>query len=196
MVFDLGGVIATDPSPLACRELAKITGIEFNKVYKIVRKNQDPVQRRKISVKKYWENVKKDLKSDFDVSEIEKIFLKSLRPYPRVINLVKKLKEKYKVGLLSNTEKENFEYWKKKYSFDKLFDVIITSFETGSRKPEKKIYKILIEKLDVKPEEIVFVDNEIKNLRGASKLGIKTVHYNSYENFLKELNKLLWLHGI
>lgn len=191
IIFDLGGVMATDPLPSTCKKLAKITGIEFNKVYEIARQNQDPVQRGKIGVKRYWENIKRDLKSDFDINEIKNSSLKSLRPYSRMINLVKKLRKKYKVGLLSNTEKENFEYWNKKYSFDKIFDDIVTSFEIGSRKPEKEIYKKSIEKLGVKPNEIVFVDNEIKNLNGATRLGIRTLLYDTYDNFLSRLNKIL-----
>jgi epoxide hydrolase-like predicted phosphatase len=131
------------------------------------------------------------LKSDFDIDEIEKYYIKSLVPLKKMVILVKRLRKKYKVGMLSNTEKENFTYWKKKYSFDKLFDVIVTSFETDSRKPEEKIYKIAIKKLDVKPNEIVFIDNQIKNLKGASRLGIHTIHYKSYEDFIKKLNKIL-----
>ncbi|MDI6806297.1 MAG: HAD family phosphatase [Candidatus Aenigmarchaeota archaeon] len=191
ILFDLGGVFASDPLPLTCRRLSKITGIKFNKIYKIAKQNHDPIQRGKITIGKYWENVRRDLKSGFDINEAQEMYLKFLKPYRRMITLIKKLRKEYKVGLLSNTEKENFLYWKKKYYFNKIFDVIITSFEISSRKPERKIYKKAIEKLACRPNEIIFVDNESKNLKTAASLGMRTIHYVSHENFLKELNRLL-----
>jgi epoxide hydrolase-like predicted phosphatase len=191
VVFDLGGVFASDPTPPTCRKLSMITGIEYKKLYNILKDNKDDFERGKQSINVFWKSVRNILKSDFDIDEIEKYYIKSLVPLRRMVILVKRLRKKYKVGMLSNTETENFTFWRKRYSFDKIFDVIVTSFETGSRKPEEKIYKIAIKELDVKPNEIVFIDNQIKNVKGASRLGIHTIHYKSYEDFIKKLNKIL-----
>jgi len=191
VVFDLGGVFATDPTPLISRKLAKITSLEFDKVHEIVKRNQKTLQEDKITMKRYWINVRKELGKDFDINKIGKSYFDFLVPRSRMIKLAKSLRKEYKVCLLSNTERESFTHWNKKYSFYKIFDVMITSFEVGKRKPDKRIYNTAIKKIGFKPNEIVFIDNEMKNVEGAIKIGIKAIHYDNHRNFINKLNKLL-----
>ncbi|KAK4047841.1 hypothetical protein OIV83_005184 [Microbotryomycetes sp. JL201] len=56
-----------------------------------------------------------------------------------------------------------------------LFDLFVESSVEGLRKPDPKFYQLALEKLDVKPEEVVFLDDIGHNLVAAKKLGIKTI---------------------
>lgn len=94
-----------------------------------------------------------------------------------LISIIKKLKEKYKIALLSNNNKEYCEEYLFKPKLDKLFDTLVISYQVGYRKPSPEIYKILIKKLGFKPEEILFVDDDPVKLPAAEKQGIKTVLY-------------------
>ena len=58
-------------------------------------------------------------------------------------------------------------------------------------KPETEIYKISAEHLGVQPSECVFIDDQQKYLLGAEKTGMKTILYLGFENFKRELEKLL-----
>jgi uncharacterized membrane protein (DUF106 family) len=67
----------------------------------------------------------------------------------------------------------------------------VTEWNKELRQAQRDKDKKTIEKLNLRPEEIVFIDNQIGNLKSAANLGIKTLHYQSYGKFLKELKKLL-----
>ncbi len=108
-----------------------------------------------------------------------------------LIAVVKKLRKKYKIALLSNNNKEYCEEYLYKPGLDKLFDILVISYQIGYRKPSPEIYQILIEKLGLKPEEILFVDDDPTKLPAAEKQGMKTPLYKSVETDKILLNSLL-----
>ena len=90
------------------------------------------------------------------------------------------LRPRYQVALLSNA------YWETRASlarrfphFFNMFDVTIFSAEVGLVKPDARIYRLTLEKLGVKPEEAVFVDDFIENVEGAQAVGMKAIHFKS-----------------
>jgi putative hydrolase of the HAD superfamily len=92
------------------------------------------------------------------------------------IKIIEKLKEKYKVGLLTNNVREWLEPSLKRYKIENLFDAIITSSEVGAKKPDAKIYYAALKSLSVKPEETIFVSDELsEDLIAAKGCGIKTI---------------------
>jgi len=103
-----------------------------------------------------------------------------------LIKIIKKLKQRYKIALLSNNSKEYCEEYLFKPKLDKLFDIMVISYLVGYRKPNPKIYQILIKKLNLKPEEILFIDDDPTKLPSAEAQGIKTLVYKD-----KKTNKIL-----
>lgn len=94
-----------------------------------------------------------------------------------LISVVKKLKKKYKIALLSNNNREYVQEYIRKPGLDKLFGVEIVSYEVGYRKPTPEIYKILVQRLGVKPSEILFLDDEPNKLGAAEVQGLRTLVY-------------------
>jgi len=98
-----------------------------------------------------------------------------------LVTTIKKLKKKYKIALLTNNNKEYCEEYLFKTELDKLFDVLVISYEVGYRKPSPEIYQTLVKKLNIKPEEILFVDDDPTKFPNAEKQGIKTLVYKGVE---------------
>ena len=73
----------------------------------------------------------------------------------------------------------------------KGFSPVVLSYQEGVRKPDLRIYQITMERLGVKPEEVVFIDNLAENLAPARQLGIHTIHCTSTKQAIKELTELL-----
>jgi len=95
------------------------------------------------------------------------------------ITIAKKLKENYKIGILSNGVKEWIFKTMKRYKIRNLFDAIIVSSAVGVRKPNPLIYYEAARKMRVEPKEILFVSDEIADdLVTASGLGFNTVWLN------------------
>lgn len=55
---------------------------------------------------------------------------------------------------------------------------IFVSYELGLLKPDVEIYKLVLEKLTAKPEEVIFVDDKLKNVEAAKSIGIKGIVFN------------------
>jgi len=92
------------------------------------------------------------------------------------IEIVKEIKKNYKVGLLTNNVQEWVEKVLENYGIEDLFDTSIVSSKIGARKPEAGIYYFALKSLSVKPEEVVFVSDEVsEDLIGAKGCGMKTI---------------------
>lgn len=111
------------------------------------------------------------------VENFVKTFIKDVRMENYVPPLLTKLKNKYKLGLVSN-----FAYapgfWRtlQHFNLTRYFDAIVVSGELGLRKPHPKIFEEALKKLNVKAAETVFVGDSLKaDINGAKRDGFKTV---------------------
>jgi HAD superfamily hydrolase (TIGR01509 family) len=57
-------------------------------------------------------------------------------------------------------------------------------------KPDPRIYRYVLEKMGVMPNEAIFVDNLKRNTNGAEKVGIKSIQFINYRKLVKDLKKL------
>jgi putative hydrolase of the HAD superfamily len=101
-----------------------------------------------------------------------------LEPYPHVIPTLIKLKEKnYKLAVVSDAPRMKAWLRLAAMKIADFFDVVVTIDDAeGKPKPDQKPYMVALRKLNMKPEEVVFVgDNPNRDILGARRLGIKTV---------------------
>ncbi|MFR9165655.1 MAG: HAD family hydrolase [Dysgonomonas sp.] len=105
--------------------------------------------------------------------------------------MLRDLRKKYKVFLLSNTnpvimewaESENFSPTKEPITA--FFDKCYYSFQIGSAKPEKSIFEFVIKDAGIKPEETLFLDDGKANIEVAESMGFKTYLANQDEDLRK-----------
>ena len=82
--------------------------------------------------------------------------------FPCAEGVIKVLAERYKVALLSNTMSDQPRILLSESGFDRYFDLIICSRDLGLRKPNPKIFKYVLEKLEVKHDEVVHVGDSVE----------------------------------
>ena len=128
-------------------------------------------------------------------SEIKKLFdnyiLDVLEPIEKNIEIMKSLKGKYKLFVLSNFHYPAFDYIFKNWEFFKYFDGKIVSGHCKLLKPEKEIYELLCSTYSLNPIECVFIDDTKANIEAAEEFGINGIHLtdiNILEEKLKENN--------
>ena len=68
-----------------------------------------------------------------------------------------------------------------------LLDGMVISGEEKVAKPDERIYKILLERFDIKAEDSLFVDDNPANIEMASKLGFKTILFESADALRREI---------
>ncbi len=101
--------------------------------------------------------------------------------------LVRKLREKYKLGVLSNA---SFNQARELGELYDVFDTVVLSEEIKTSKPKKEAYEKVLSNLRVSPEEAVFIDDSLENVRGAEKLGIKSILYEDVNKLKESLRKV------
>jgi len=113
--------------------------------------------------------------------------------YPEVREVLLELKRRgLKVGLISNGYEEEIDLVLEKASLEKAtFDVIVGVDTIRKVKPNPDIFKYAISKLDVKPEETIFVgDNVEADYKGAENAGIRALLINRAEKHQSSLRTI------
>ncbi|MDE6368403.1 MAG: HAD family phosphatase [Muribaculaceae bacterium] len=109
-------------------------------------------------------------------------------PAERLAQL-RELRKKYNVYMLSNTNpimwrsKIADEFTKEGKVREDYFDGMVTSVEAKSMKPDEKIFRYAIDKLGIRPEETIFLDDSQRNLDAAARIGFKTLLVNPGKEF-------------
>lgn len=111
--------------------------------------------------------------------QIEKEYLDTCLTLDKdFIGLATQLKAKYKIAMLSNDVGKWSQYLRKIHGLDKYFDEVVISSDVGYRKPSNEIFKILLNKLNCQPENCIFIDDSIENLKSSMNFYIKTIWFN------------------
>ena len=96
----------------------------------------------------------------------------------------------YHLYILSNYSQFMLDHTRSnKMPFLKNMDGVIFSCEVQQIKPEPSIYKTLLNRFGLKPEESVFLDDRLENCEAARKLGIHAIQFQSLKQAAKELEK-------
>ena len=106
--------------------------------------------------------------------------------------LLKSLKARYPLILVSNTNESHASFIAKHYPVLDYFDHKIFSHEVGSMKPDRRIYEAAIAAAGKPPASLFFTDDRAENVEGAAKLGIRAYQFHSVLNLVKALKS----HGV
>lgn len=191
VIFDWGGVLIDDPAPGLVSFCAKAFGVTEDEFKAAFQEFEDTFQKGLIEEKELWEKVSIKLNKDVPANKSlwGEAFIAAYRPKKEMFELVKTLQNNgYKTGFLSNTEKVNMEYFFKQ-NYD-MFDVKIFSCAEGLTKPEIKFYELSLRELSVNGEEVIFVDDKEKNLKGAIKAGLNVILFKTSSQLKTELVEL------
>jgi len=128
--------------------------------------------------------------NDDQMKQIINVWTNTWKPTPEMIDLVINLKKNYRLAILSNSDPVNSENYTR-LGWYQYFDPIILSHEVHLLKPDKRIYEITLEKLGLKPEECLFIDDQADCLVPAADMGMSVIQFRSVPQLKAELDALL-----
>ncbi|MBO9660434.1 MAG: HAD family phosphatase [Chitinophagaceae bacterium] len=113
-------------------------------------------------------------------------------PIPETVEILRKLKQsgKYKIFALTNWHAGLFDIALTRYGFLHWFDGRVVSGEEMTRKPFPEFYQRLLDRYDVKPGDAIFIDDNLRNVKAAEELGIRSIHFTGAGDLTNELIKL------
>ncbi len=109
---------------------------------------------------------------------------------PETVEILLELKKKYKMYGLTNWSAETFPIAWDRFEFFQVFEGILVSGEEKLIKPDKKIFERMMEKFHLKPENCLFIDDNLKNVEASRAFGIETIHFKNPDDLRKELEEL------
>ncbi|GAB3902740.1 HAD-IA family hydrolase [Larkinella knui] len=108
---------------------------------------------------------------------------------PGTVALLKTMKESgnYKIYALTNWSSETFPIALERFEFLSWFDGIVVSGAEKDRKPFASFYQTLLNRYAVNPEEALFIDDNLRNVKAAEELGIHAIHFINSEQLKQQL---------
>lgn len=192
IIFDWGGVLIDNPAEELMNYCASKLKVKIEELKKIFAEYESSFQRGEISENDLWKKICSQLNIEQPKSEslwkeaVKNVFRDKKETYALTEVL---RKNNYKIGFLSNTEIPAMEYFMEK-DYGRFFDAAIFSCAEGAIKPEEKIYRMALKKLDVKPENAVFIDDKQPYVDATNKLGINSICFKDISTLKQELKKL------
>ena len=196
LIFDLGNVIVN----LNMRKFyKKILPKSDNKQINIYKDLWEPIEKLDkglFSKEEFYQEAKKRFQfQDVGKEEFFNMFnsiFDSLNY--KLLDFIKKLKKDkmYKVFALSNTNPLHVEFLAKNIiDFRDYFNQVFYSFELGMIKPDPKIFLHVLEHINYKPSECIFIDDNRKNVKVAEQIGMIGIQFRNETKILEEIKEVL-----
>ncbi len=179
LIFDYGGVVSDggrDFEP--AMRLASNLAIGQSCAIQLISEPWDQLSKGFIDVDEFWSQIENALGSEVDdtLRDIWNTFDNCMYPRKQIQVTLMNLKTSgYILGLLSDTVPPTAQSIRLGGGYHP-FDFTILSCEVGLRKPDEKIYNVALSKIpDISPHNVVYIDDNPKNLVPARKLGMQTI---------------------
>lgn len=115
----------------------------------------------------------------------------TIHTYPYTVRWIRSLeKNGYHTYILSNFPKSTYEKATEELSFEKETTGAIFSYQVKCIKPEAEIYKLLLDRYHLVPQECVFIDDRPENIEAAEKLGITGIQFQNQQQAKRRLLEL------
>ncbi|ESO97447.1 hypothetical protein LOTGIDRAFT_115099 [Lottia gigantea] len=202
VIFDMGGVILPTPA-IAFKAFESNHNLPKGTIVKLIVKGGDnnawlQFEEGKLNFDEFTEafgkECSKEVGREIDASDLAKALtdISYVKPYENMLDAIRCIRaEGVKTALLTNNWFTNSTKTQSLVPLDKsLFNVIVESCREGIRKPDSRIFQTCLERLQVKPQEAVFLDDIGQNVKAARQLGINTIKVENVEQAIEDLESL------
>jgi len=141
----------------------------------------------KVSSVEFFQSLKEFLRLSITFEDFKPIWNDIFWENLEVSEIIRSLKGKKRLGLLSNTNPLHFDYILLKFPVVQIFDKWILSHEVGFKKPALEIFQSAIEWAGVEPEKILFIDDMKTHVEVAVSLKIQGIHFTSCQDLKDNL---------
>jgi len=194
IIFDFGRVISGQKPLSLFRNYEDELGLEPGTINSIMFDSeawQDALVGRK-TVEEFWHEIGPELglNSVDEVDTFRHRYRADEAINEGVLKLIRRLHGNYKLAVLSNSP-PGLAQWLAEWNVLHPFDVVFCSGDEGIAKPDTKAFELTLERLGVKPDEAVFVDDTRQHVEAAQELGLQGILFITAEELEKEIDLLL-----
>lgn len=192
IMIDFGGVYFSEGSKIGLEKIAKKFKLSHEAVHSALRGDHGKrYAEGRITADQYWRIVSKRIPlSAKQLKEAEHIWHSSYTPRKNMVRLIRKLRHKYRVSVLSANIPERVKFLDKKYNVLKEFHHHHFSFNHGITKPDIRLFLRAINKLHLESKDCIVVDDSKEFLKAVKESGGKAILFKDAKHLEKELKKL------
>lgn len=190
VIFDFGGVIAEEGWAKGIRVIAGKCGHEPESFFELCVQaiTETGFCVGKVDEYGYWDYVKKQVSVPMSVEELKAEILPRFVVRPYVIELAEKLGKNYRTAILSD-QTHWLDELNARDGFFGSFQHVFNSYHDGNSKQNPSYFTETCNKLNIFPQEAVFIDDNKGNIARALGVGMNAVLYETFEQAAGELKK-------
>lgn len=193
VLFDYGNVIARFDHMMFFERIARRSSLPREEVKDVVLRQREVLfeyERGRISSGEFYRRVAKACALSMSLEEFKAAFVDIFTIVPETLTLIRRLKPRYRLGLLSNTNAWHYASHIRTLEEFPLFDVVTLSFRVGVMKPDERFYRHALTQLAMPAEACVYVDDIEEYVVAAARLGFASIQYTSHAELLASLDRL------
>ncbi len=194
ILCDLGNVLIRFDHRIAVRRILAYSPKTFKEAY--VTFFDSPLTRDyeegRLSSRQFFARLKKDLALDgLTYKKFVPIWSEIFFPNPGVLALLKTLRRRWRLHLISNINALHYAYIRRKFPGHlRVFDKVILSYKVGVQKPHPRIYRCAVAVKGRRANgRILYTDDRPDLIRAARRLGLSCIRFRSLCDFKKELRR-------
>jgi putative hydrolase of the HAD superfamily len=190
LFLDIGGVLLNDGWSHQSREMAAMVfNLDLAEINHRHQMTVETYEVDKLTLEEYLSLVIFYREQSFSRIEFQKFMFEQSKPYPRMIELIRKLKTQYglKICVVSNEGRELNEYRIRKFKLDGFVDSFISSCFVHVRKPDAEIFQLALDITQVSARHIVYIENTPMFVQIAEGLGIRSILHTDYQTTCAKL---------
>ncbi|MGH3840194.1 MAG: HAD family hydrolase [Pseudonocardiaceae bacterium] len=194
VVFDIGGVLEMTPDLGVHQRWETRLGLPDGEILERMRDTWQGGSIGSITLDDVHEALRDRLR--LDDQKLTQFMADVWREYlgtanTELIEYARRLRPRYRTGIVSNSFVGAREREQAAYGFEDLVEEIVYSHEAGFSKPDPRIYALICTRLNVPPEEMIFLDDVEACVAGARDAGIHAVRYQDNAQAIAEIEKML-----
>ena len=186
---DVGGVLIRTDNQDKRREWEARLGLPEETVTRVVfGPDSVPALLGEMPEAELWRRVSRRLGlSDAQMDELRRDFFAGELFDVELAQFIGALRPLVKTGIISNAWSDARPVLNAKFNLDSYVDMTIYSAEVKLAKPDPRIYHLALARLDVRAEDVVFIDDVLENVQAAQALGMRGVQFKTTEQVMAEI---------
>jgi len=193
LFLDIGGVLLTDGWDHHARKRAATNfKLELAEMEDRHHLTFDTYEEGKLTLQEYLGRVVFYEERPFTPAQFRKFMFAQSKPYPQMIELVRKLKAKFglKIAVVSNEGRELNAYRIRKFKLNGFVDSFVSSSFVHVRKPDADIFRLALDIAQVPARQVVYIENTPMFVQVAEGLGIRSILHTDYRSTCAKLTSL------
>jgi putative hydrolase of the HAD superfamily len=196
VLFDFGGVLAEEGFMEGLKAIGKEKGLDPEDFYKI---SADLVYRTGYIIggcdeHSYWSAVRKKTSVKGSDQEFKEEILKRFKLRPAMTTIVERIKSSGLIVAILSDQTNWLDELDQRSPFHHRFDYVFNSYHLKKTKRDPSIFKDICTLLGAQPKEVLFVDDNLGNVKRAMRQGLRAIHFKGAPEFQTEIKKYVEPH--